>query len=80
MDKIIPRNGHYVVEVIYRKESVQALVDPSFSVVIDLGVTNLAAITSNREGFIVGKNLFWKQECTMGNQKRLPIMGASQRF
>src|SRR5260370_2562626 len=50
--RIVPRNGHYVVEVIYTKEPVQAKVDPSFYVGIDLGVTNLAAIASNREGFI----------------------------
>ena len=50
--RIIPRNGHYVVEVIYSKAPVQAHVDPAFCVAIDLGVTNLAAITSNREGFI----------------------------
>jgi putative transposase len=50
--RIIPRNGHYVIEVIYRKAPVQAQVDPAFCVAIDLGVTNLAAITSNREGFI----------------------------
>src|SRR5215469_4784933 len=50
--RIVPRNGHYVVEVIYSKEPVQAEVDPSFCVAIDLGVTNLAAITANREGFL----------------------------
>jgi putative transposase len=50
--RIIPRNGHYVVEVIYSKEPTQANVDPSFCVAIDLGVTNLAAITANREGFV----------------------------
>jgi putative transposase len=50
--RIVPRNGHYVVEVIYSKEPVQAHVDPSFCVAIDLGVTNLAAITSNRAGFV----------------------------
>jgi putative transposase len=50
--RIVPRNGHYVVEVIYRKKPVQAHVDPAFCVAIDLGVTNLAAITANREGFI----------------------------
>ena len=49
--RIVPRNGYYVVEVIYTKEPVQANVDPSFCVGIDLGVTNLAAIASNREGF-----------------------------
>jgi len=50
--RIVPRNGHYVVEIIYSKAPVQAQVDPSFNVAIDLGVTNLAAITSNRVGFI----------------------------
>src|SRR5947209_12298893 len=50
--RIVPRNGHYVVEVIYSKKPVQAKVDPSFCVAIDLGVTNVAAITANREGFI----------------------------
>jgi putative transposase len=49
--RIVPRNGYYVVEVVYEKEPVQASVDPSFCVGIDLGVTNLAAIASNREGF-----------------------------
>jgi putative transposase len=49
--RIIPRNGYYVVEVIYTKEPVQATVDPSFCIGIDLGVTNLAAIASNREAF-----------------------------
>jgi putative transposase len=49
--RIVPRHGHYVVEVIYTKAPTQAKVDPSFCVAIDLGVTNLAAITSNRVGF-----------------------------
>lgn len=49
--RIVPRHGHYVVEVIYSKEPVQASIDPSFCAAIDVGVTNLAAITSNREGF-----------------------------
>jgi putative transposase len=47
-----PRHGYYVVEIIYSKEPVQAPVDPTFCVALDLGVTNLAAITSNRAGFI----------------------------
>src|SRR5713101_4683213 len=50
--RIVPHNGYYVVEVIYTKEPVQANVDPSFCVGIDLGVTNLAAIASNLEGFV----------------------------
>src|SRR6266700_6215499 len=35
--RIVPRNGHYVVEVVYTKEPVQANVDTSFCVAIDLG-------------------------------------------
>lgn len=50
--RIIPRSGYYVVEVIYTKAIVQAQVDPVFCAAIDLGVTNLAAITSNREEFL----------------------------
>ena len=50
--RIVPRNGFYVVEVVYTKKPLQADVDSSFCVAIDLGVTNLAAIASNREGFV----------------------------
>jgi len=50
--RIVPRHGYYVVEVIYTKEPVQAHVDPAFCVAIDLGVTNLAAITARRGGFV----------------------------
>jgi putative transposase len=50
--RIVPRNGYYVLEVVYEKKPIQMQVDPSFCVAIDLGVTNLAAIASNREGFV----------------------------
>ncbi|MBA2678697.1 MAG: IS200/IS605 family element transposase accessory protein TnpB [Ktedonobacteraceae bacterium] len=50
--RIVPRHGHYVVEVVYSKDPIQAPVDPALCVAIDLGVTNLAAITANREGFV----------------------------
>src|SRR5260221_2213113 len=50
--RIIPRHGHYVVEVVYSKAPVQAHVDPASCEAIDLGVTNFAAITANREGFV----------------------------
>ncbi len=50
--RIVPRHGYYVVEVVYEKVPTQANVDPSFCVGIDLGVTNLAAIASNRAGFV----------------------------
>ena len=50
--RVVPKNGYYVVEVVYEKKPIRAKVDPSFCVAIDLGVTNLAAIASNREGFV----------------------------
>ncbi|HLQ30881.1 MAG TPA: transposase [Ktedonobacteraceae bacterium] len=50
--RIVPRHGFYVVEVVYEREPIQAKVDPSFCVGIDLGVTNVAAVASNREGFV----------------------------
>jgi putative transposase len=49
--RIVPKNGFYVVEVVYERAPIQAQVDPAFCVGIDLGVTNLAAIASNRVGF-----------------------------
>jgi putative transposase len=49
--RIVPKNGFYMVEAVYEREPIQAKLDPSFCVGIDLGVTNLAAIASNREGF-----------------------------
>src|SRR5712692_10094780 len=50
--RIVPKKGFYVVEVVYEREPIQAKVDPSFCVGIDLGVTNVAAVASNREGFV----------------------------
>jgi putative transposase len=38
--------------VVYEKSATKANVNPSFCVGIDLGVTNLAAIASNREGWV----------------------------
>lgn len=50
--RIVPRNGYHVVEVVYSKAPIQAQIDPSVSAAIDVGVTNLAAITSSRAGFV----------------------------
>lgn len=46
---------HYVVEVVYEREADLATVtgvDPTSFAALDLGVTNLAAITSNKLGFV----------------------------
>lgn len=50
--RIIPRHGLYVVEVIYSCEPIQANVDPTLYVGIDIGVNNLATLTSNKKGFV----------------------------
>jgi len=50
--RIIPREGYYVVEVVYEKETQQANVNPALCAGIDLGVNNLAAIASNKTGFV----------------------------
>jgi putative transposase len=50
--RIIPRHGFYVVEVVYEQEPVQASVDPQLFAGIDIGVDNLATLTSNKKGFV----------------------------
>jgi putative transposase len=50
--RIIPRHSHFVVEVVYEKEPVQVDVNSDLCAGMDLGVTNLAAITSNKRGFV----------------------------
>jgi len=50
--RIVPRKGYYVVEVVYEREPVPAAVDPAVSAGIDIGLTNLAALTSNKAGFV----------------------------
>jgi len=50
--RIVPKAGQYVVEVIYQCEITQAQVDPDLFVALDLGVNVLAALTSNKPGFI----------------------------
>ena len=50
--RIVPKAEHYVVEVIYQCETAQAQVDPDLFVAMDLGVNVLAALTSNKPGFV----------------------------
>jgi len=50
--RIVPRNGYYVIEVVYEKDIVQADVHPELCAGIDIGVNNLATITSNKVGFV----------------------------
>jgi len=49
--RIVPRNGYYVVEVVYKDELHLACPNPEKIAGIDLGLNNLAAVTSNQLGF-----------------------------
>jgi len=51
MVRIVPKATHYVVEVIYEPELQPSSVQPNLVASIDIGVNNLAAITSNKPGF-----------------------------
>ena len=50
--RIIPRHSYYVVEVIYEQTETQADVDPSLYAGVDIGINNLATLTSNKAGFL----------------------------
>jgi putative transposase len=50
--RIVPKAQFYVVEVVYEKEIKLAAVDPNLVAGIDVGLNNLAAITSNKPGFV----------------------------
>ena len=50
--RVIPRHGFYVVEAVYEQKPVQADVDPTLYAGIDIGVDNLATLTSNKKGFV----------------------------
>lgn len=50
--RIVPHATHFTVEVVYERAPEPAPVDPSLVASIDIGVNNLAAITSNKPGFV----------------------------
>jgi putative transposase len=50
--RIVPKKGFYVVEVVYTKEEKQATVNAASYAGIDIGMDNLAALTSNQPGFV----------------------------
>ncbi len=49
--RLVPKATHFVVEVVYEREPEPKPVDPALIASIDIGVNNLAAITSNKRGF-----------------------------
>ena len=50
--RIVPRKSFYVVEVVYEHEQPESAVDPALYAGIDIGIENLAALTSNASGFV----------------------------
>ena len=50
--RIVPRSGFYVIEVVYEHEQPKSAVDPTLYAGIDIGMDNLAALTSNHPGFV----------------------------
>jgi putative transposase len=50
--RIVPKKGYYVVEVVYEKAMKHACVNPAYYAGIDLGIDNLAALASNKPGFV----------------------------
>jgi putative transposase len=50
--RIVPKSQFYVVEVVYEKDVEPAAVDAALVAGIDVGLNNLAAITSNKPGFV----------------------------
>lgn len=50
--RIIPRKTHYVVEVIYTQKEKQAEVNKDYYAGVDIGLNNLAAVASNKPGFV----------------------------
>ena len=50
--RIVPRSNEYMIEVVYEQPEEQADVDRKLVAAIDVGVNVLAAITSNKRGFV----------------------------
>lgn len=51
MVRIVPRLSHYVIEVVYTVPDKELLIDNNKYLSIDLGVGNLATLTSNKKEF-----------------------------
>jgi len=87
--RIVPHTTHYAVEVVYDQEpSVAPNLNPAWYAGVDLGLDNLAAVTSNQPGFVPflvngrplkATNQFYNQR-RAELQARLPVGGSSKRL
>ena len=50
--RLVPKPTHYVVEVVYEQLEDPQLLDASRIAAVDIGVNNLAVLTSNHPGFV----------------------------
>jgi len=50
--RIVPHGTHYTVEIIYEQPITSVLLDSALVAAVDIGVNNLAALTSNLPGFV----------------------------
>ncbi len=50
--RIIPKVGQYIIEIVYEKSENPTVNNPKAVAAIDIGINNLAALTSNQKGFI----------------------------
>jgi putative transposase len=50
--RMVPKSGYYVVEVVYEQAETQAEVDHDLYAGIDIGIDNVATLTSNKVGFV----------------------------
>ncbi|MDJ0533039.1 MAG: transposase [Xenococcaceae cyanobacterium MO_207.B15] len=50
--RIIPKVGQYIIEIVYEKAEEDTVSNPLAVAAIDIGVNNLATLTSNQKGFI----------------------------
>ncbi len=50
--RIVPQVGQYVIEIIYEQNEHYTVNNPNALAAIDLGINNLAALTSNQTGFV----------------------------
>ena len=50
--RMVPRSSFYVIEVVYEHKPLKSAVDPASYAGIDLGLDNLATLTSNQPGYV----------------------------
>ncbi len=76
--RIVPRNGYYVVEVVYKREEAPPSGTSALYASVDIGVDNLAAIASNKKGFmprlVNGRPI--KSTNQFYNKRRAELQGA----